>query len=590
MTVNLQGSEFRINTTTANAQDMPAIALSDNGTYIVVWESDRQDGSLEGIFAQRFALNGSPIGNEFQVNITTADDQENPAVAADPNGGFVIVWESSGQDGSRDGIFARRIDADGTFPGVEFQVNVTTNLNQDEAAIAIDANGNIVITWTDQIQDGNTSGIFARRFGANGLPLGTEFQVNTETRNSQDNSAIAMRPNGDFIIVWESNLQDGSDDGIFAQRYRSNGRPVGGEFQVNTTFINDQNNPDIAVSDDGSFVIVWESQTQDADGSTGIYGQRFAANGARLGGEFRVNATIPGDQTGAAIAMDARGNFIVTWTDSQIDDSNDGIVGRAFDRNGMPISSDFLVNTFTPNEQSASAVALSSGGQFLTVWQSTGQDGSSTGVYGQRFTADVDAGATLNGDGGDNVLRGGAGDDRISGRGGNDVLVGRGGDDQLAGNTGADILRGGGGNDTLRGGSSSDRLLGGSGDDVLQGGSGNDILRGGGGSDRLVGGAGDDVLIGNGGRDILIGSSGNDDLRGNGGADVFVLAANRGEDRIRDFIDGVDRLAVSGSLAFADLSFGQNGSRTVIRANGDRIAVLDGVQSVAISAADFTLL
>jgi Ca2+-binding RTX toxin-like protein len=590
MTVTRQGPEFRINTTTLDSQETPAIAVSDNGSYLVVWESDSQDGSLGGIFAQRFAANGSPIDNEFRVNLVTVDDQENPSVAATPDGGFIVIWESDGQDGSRDGIFGRRFDADGNFLGIEFQVNVTTNLNQDDAAIAVDRAGNFVITWTDQIQDGNTSGVFARRFDADGNPLGLEFQVNTEISNSQENPAIALRPNGDFVIAWESNLQDGSEDGIFAQRFRSNGTRIGQEFQVNTTFSDDQLNPDIAIANDGSFVIVWESQSQDDGGSTGIYAQRFAANGSRLGNEFRVNATAFGDQTEAAIAMDARGNFVVTWTDSEIDDSNDGIVGRAFDRNGRPIGGEFLVNSFTTNEQSASDIGLTPNGRLVSVWQSTGQDGSSTGIYGQRFVADFAVGETINGNGGNNLLRGGAGDDRISGRGGDDVLVGRGGDDRLSGNTGEDVLRGGSGGDRLRGGGQADRLLGGGGSDVLQGGSGNDELRGGGGRDRLVGGSGDDVLVGNGGQDTLIGSGGNDDLRGNGGADIFVLAANRGEDRIRDYVDGVDNLALSGNLAFADLSFGQNGNRTVIRANGDRIAVLDGVQAASITAADFTTL
>ncbi len=73
---------------------------------------------------------------------------------------------------------------------------------------------------------------------------------------------------------------------------------------------------------------------------------------------------------------------------------------------------------------------------------------------------------SVNGDAGNNILDGLAGDDIVNGFEGNDTLIG---------GSGNDILNGGAGNDTLRGGSGNDVLNGGTGADNLDGGDGNDI-------------------------------------------------------------------------------------------------------------------
>src|SRR6187401_1077363 len=64
--------------------------------------------------------------------------------------------------------------------------------------------------------------------------VGSEFQVNTHTTDPQNNQSVAAGANGDFVVVWQSDGQDGSSDGVFARRFSSTGAPLGGEFQVNT--------------------------------------------------------------------------------------------------------------------------------------------------------------------------------------------------------------------------------------------------------------------------------------------------------------------------------------------------------------------
>ena len=87
---------------------------------MVAWTSYYQDGgSTTGVFAQRYAADGSPVGDEFRVNTCTADDQQFPAGARDALGNIVSVWTSYGQDGDREGVFARWYDATGASPQPE---------------------------------------------------------------------------------------------------------------------------------------------------------------------------------------------------------------------------------------------------------------------------------------------------------------------------------------------------------------------------------------------------------------------------------------------------------------------------------------
>ncbi|MEH2210219.1 hypothetical protein, partial [Nostoc sp.] len=125
----------------------------------------------------------------------------------------------------------------------EFQVNTYTIGSQSNSTVAIDADGDFVISWISSGQDGSGNGIYAQRYNSAGVAQGGEFKVNTYTSSTQNNPAVAMDSGGDFVISWTSNGQDGDGYGIYAQRYNSAGVAQGGEFKVNTYTSSTQNNP-----------------------------------------------------------------------------------------------------------------------------------------------------------------------------------------------------------------------------------------------------------------------------------------------------------------------------------------------------------
>ncbi len=216
-----------VNTHTTSDQRYPAVAAE--GDFLVVWASAGQDGSASGIFGQRLDGTGTPVGSEFLVNTHTPADQTSPAVARDSMGGFIVVWESDGQDGSANGIFGQRYNASGTAVGIEFVVNTYTTGDQSDPAIAVDASGDFVVVWTSDAQDGGANGVFGQRYDATGVLAGGEFQVNTHTTADQQNPGVATDGSGDFVVTWESPGQDGSNGGIFARRYACAGSCTGGD-------------------------------------------------------------------------------------------------------------------------------------------------------------------------------------------------------------------------------------------------------------------------------------------------------------------------------------------------------------------------
>ena len=180
----------------------------------------------------RCLLSATPVGTEFLVNTVTADNQQTSAqtrqaVAVANNGNFIVAWSSHNQDGNGWGVYAQRYNAAGTPQGPAFQVNTYTQGDQQDAAVAVDGAGNFVITWQSHGQDGGGWGVYAQRYNATGAAQGSEFRVNTTTAGDQINPSVAMDGGGGFVIAWQSQGQDGSGWGVYAQRYNAAGAAAG---------------------------------------------------------------------------------------------------------------------------------------------------------------------------------------------------------------------------------------------------------------------------------------------------------------------------------------------------------------------------
>ena len=379
-------TEFQVNPSIIGNQSNSTVAIDANGNFVICWQSDGEDGKL---YAQRYNSDGMPQGDEFQVNTSSLGTIDNTvavaAVAMDGTGNFVISWTGTNQDGSN-GIYARRYNSTGMPQGDEFQVNYTPSF-QVNPTVAMDGTGNFVISWTGLNQDGTSSEIYAKRYNSTGIAQGAEFQVNTNTQTPyfQYNPTVAMDTAGNFVISWASSNQDGEKNGIYAQRYNSAGMPQGVEFKVNTKTLDDQVNPTIAIDAHGNFVISWQSNKQDGSGY-GIYAQRYNSSGVPQGVEFKVNTKTLDDQINPTVAMDAHGNFVISWQSNNQDESGYEIYAQRYNSDGVPQGGEFRVNTEIPNNQSIPTIAMNGGGDFVISW-TYGQDQqiANPGIYAQVY-------------------------------------------------------------------------------------------------------------------------------------------------------------------------------------------------------------
>ena len=92
--------------------------MDDDGDFVAVWDGNH-GGATQDVFGRRFSSTGTALGGDFQVSVTSLDTQRYPAVAGRGDGSFVVVWQSLNQDGSSNGVFARRFAADSRAAGVE---------------------------------------------------------------------------------------------------------------------------------------------------------------------------------------------------------------------------------------------------------------------------------------------------------------------------------------------------------------------------------------------------------------------------------------------------------------------------------------
>jgi hypothetical protein len=407
-----QGGQFQVNTYTTSKQRTPSVSSDTGGSFMITWDSDGSfgtdavgpvqhsaGGGNYSIQGRQFSPTGDPQGGEFQINAYVTDNQTLPQITNNAPGLFAVVWTSRGSFGT---------DSDGEStqfklldPAAEFQVNTYTTSHQRAPDVAVDANGNYVITWASFGSDGTDTvfwSIQAQRYDSFGIPVGQQFQVNTYTDHIQHQPAVAMDADGHFVVAWHSMGSAGTDsDGysIQGQRFNSLGTAQGSEFQVNTYTSSTQRNADVAVDSDGDYVIVWDSYgSLGTDSSlSSIQGQRYNSMGTAQGGEFQVNTYTASAQRSPAVGMDAAGNFAVTWDSlgSNGTDTGWSIQGQRYDAAGAIQGSEFQVNSYTTADQREPDLAMHADGDFIIVWHSDGSYGSDTATFsiqGQRYKAD----------------------------------------------------------------------------------------------------------------------------------------------------------------------------------------------------------
>ncbi len=128
------------------------ITSNNNGGAIIVWEDGPRDGS--DIYAQNIDEDGNLLWDPNGIAICTAPgSQYAPDILSDNDGNAIIVWTD--YRGRNTDIFAHRIDPEGQkIWNVRNGIPIATRFdNQTNPHIFADGNGGAIITWQDYMRD-----------------------------------------------------------------------------------------------------------------------------------------------------------------------------------------------------------------------------------------------------------------------------------------------------------------------------------------------------------------------------------------------------------------------------------------------------
>ncbi|MDB5694908.1 MAG: tandem-95 repeat protein [Sphingomonas bacterium] len=399
------GTETDANGAVTGNHSAPRVTYLTDGRYVVTWQSVFSATTVNtDVIGRVFNADGTAFGAEFRINTVVAGDQVLVDVSALAGGGFVAVWRDDSTTGGD--IRARVFDANGvaTTPA-DIAVNdpaLPQNAGgQDQPAIVGIAGGRFAVTWADnggsETGAGATlSAIRTRVFNADGSPASAENQVNTTAVGFQHRPAITTLGTGYVVVFEDSSGAAGQGADIRAQRYDLDGAKVGGEILVTST-AGTQEFPAVTELANGDFVVSWtdSSATGGDTSSTSIKAQIVSAAGVPIGTEFLVNSTTSSSQGEVALARLADGGFVATWSDNSQtggDATGTAIRSRTFDASGVG-GAEQLVNTTTLSAQNNPAISADAAGNHTIVFVD-----SSEGAFDisfQRF--EVDTAPTLTG-------------------------------------------------------------------------------------------------------------------------------------------------------------------------------------------------
>jgi hypothetical protein len=304
-----------------------------------------------------------------------------PDIAVDAAGNAVVVWygEAPGQAVPNSEIFARRYGPRGHALGPAFRVNAAARGQQRRPAVAVAPDGAFVVAW-----DTDTTTVWARRFTADGAPATGDIAISTGTAVDRDPD-VAVAPDGTFVVAWQR-TPAGAPDDVALARFDRDGTPLGAERTPRPPAdAVAQINPALAALPAGQFALVWEELA--SDGASTIFLRRLDATGAPSGNTQSVAILPAGPEElrDPAVAADSAGAAIVAW--SVFSPAGDSIAARGFTAAGAPAGPAQTVAPAGPSRRFLPAVALIGGAGYIAWGEAALTAGGPAGVAARAILA-----------------------------------------------------------------------------------------------------------------------------------------------------------------------------------------------------------
>lgn len=324
------GEAFRIDIN-GSAGFEPLVARNGAGQFVVVWTGATEAQQIYDwrLFARLYEADGTPRTGPVQLPPMQAPLEV--ALAIDGAGNFIVSWLA---DSDRR-IDFQRVSADGVLLGSVQSVQSAANLSGGHA-IAMNESGDFVLAWRQgrglsvplPIIDGGYGSIslgvgslVARRFSANGAPMGTPTQIVAELTAPEllAGPRIGVPPSvgldaaGNAIVTWVDSTPSGTS--IKARRIKASGAVAGPAFTVSSQAVQGASNPVVSVAPTGDFAIVYEARHMtgpQTSSGTDIHLRRYAASGKALDAGQSLSDSV--GVSPPTLALAANGQAVVAWT------------------------------------------------------------------------------------------------------------------------------------------------------------------------------------------------------------------------------------------------------------------------------------
>lgn len=448
--VSINGTTFpQLVEDESDNQTAPAIAALTGGGFVIVL-IDQSVGSdnTNAVSAYRFGNDGVQIGGQIVVaNATNGDPLRSPVVAGLFDGGFVVVWSEDVAAGTGTidyDIFAQRYNANGTLNGARITISSETD-NQRNPTVTADPDGGFVVAWEDEETGSAVNGnIDFRSVSATGV-VGAQGSITATNR--QEDASIAFMTNDIFTITYTTN-EAGNQD-IKAQAFLGTTNLT--TYDLETPGANQNQSAAIGLGF-GEMITAWTEFGSSADGDgSGVQSQRDRL--VRTSTGDGANDTISGDDLRDVMSGGAGSDYLFGAGNDDVlvgglgadqigggDGSDYLLGGDDGDAMSGSIGNDSISgdggSDYMLGEAGNDAMAGGAGGDVIDggadndiLW---GHDPSGAGDLADLINGNDGNDAIIGHDGADQ-LYGGSGQDTILGGNGGDVLYGEAGNDDLYG-------------------------------------------------------------------------------------------------------------------------------------------------------------
>ncbi|MBL0422681.1 hypothetical protein JI739_20270 [Ramlibacter sp. AW1] len=314
--VRLAVSEFEVNATDAGVQHAASFVRLEGGGYVAAWQSSPVVNGYPAYYAsqvvfQRFDAFGHPVGSET----VAALEAHSPEVAALANGEFLLTWSQSRYQ-YESNSFARRYSANGEPIGPQITIALS-NFGYHAQPVALADGGFVLAINASNGRFAPSRGLY-RVFNADGTPRAEEVSLATEpTVDWRDGvyvlGATAL-PAGGFALSWRE-----SSAGVvrtLTRAFAADGAALGPAAEVPA-------NPTLATLPmvtlaSGDYLLAWENDTP---AGREIVAQTFSPLGVPVATRTLVSEVqVPqGHLLNPQAVVLADGGFALAWLDVEAD-------------------------------------------------------------------------------------------------------------------------------------------------------------------------------------------------------------------------------------------------------------------------------